>query len=451
MKAALGHNAGYGFFWLKDSNIFDLSIYHSRGDLALNGILNFDMVMIPLKDETLESWFDKNKDKSVEQLLKRRLVVDEHGGYVDWLKKDGKLVNDLNIAADPHIVSIRLARSFAKIGRIGLPDALKETLQQALERPPKNRLQIIRNLEKMIEDKVAYSELKTLQSIGFFKIYPELDQILSKIQPLKLKKYLANFVAKKTTQTPLIASLYEMLSTQNKLELAKDIELVHPKWAQHEMQVLNDKMTGRKRIGIFTGVFNPIHSGHIEVIQNAIKAGQLDVIYIVPTPATTHNEKPIEWKHRLEMARMATEGISEVRVIDPSYLTALNINTGEAIRKLQADLGTGNSFVQVMGLDSFERYHHAGRYDKTAKNEILVMARGGGALPLPETEIGSNLIYFDKQKTENFKEENRSSTQIRNILETGGSIKKLVSEKVEQYIHKNSLYKPQALKCGALF
>lgn len=451
MKAALSHNAGYGFFWLKDKNIFDLSVYHSRADLALNGILNFDMVMIPLRDQTLESWFVKNKNKSVEQLLKNNRIIDEHGGYVDWLKKDGKLINHLNVEADPFVISIRLTRSFAKIGRIGLPEGLAKDLTQALNRQPKNRLQIVRNLEKMLEDKVAYSELKTLQSIGFFKIYPELDQVISNFKQAELKEYLAKFIAEKTTQKPLIAALYETLSAKSKLELAKDIELVHPKWAQHEIKVQTDIVSGKQRVGIFTGVFNPMHLGHIEVIKNALKAAQLDLIYVIPTPATTHNEKPIEWQHRLEIAKLSTKNIPQVRVIDPSYLESLNISTGAAMEKLKADLGD-KTYVQVMGLDSFERYNKAGRYDKDSKNEIIVMSRGDGKLPLAEAEMGSNIIYFDKQKTANFAEENRSSTQIRDRLAKGESIISLVSKEVENYIHKNRLYRPAgALMCNSIF
>ena len=42
-----------------------------------------------------------------------------------------------------------------------------------------------------------------------------------------------------------------------------------------------------KRIGLFGGTFNPIHLGHIQVIQEVKKGFGLDKIFIIPSALTT--------------------------------------------------------------------------------------------------------------------------------------------------------------------
>lgn len=197
------YNAGYGFFFIdeqtkKKSAIFDLSIYHTPNDLKLNGILDFDTIMIKLDSkQDLSSWarsLEVNQQLiPANQLHQSKKIVDPNGGYDSWTARRVKIENWDQIVREPGQVTIRLARSLGKIGATEFTpeDAAKlRTLLQADK--TNNHLQFVRNLLKLFEDPTAAVELKILASVGTFgRISPTLqarlqnltaDQIKEKIQ-----------------------------------------------------------------------------------------------------------------------------------------------------------------------------------------------------------------------------------------------------------------------------
>jgi nicotinate-nucleotide adenylyltransferase len=56
------------------------------------------------------------------------------------------------------------------------------------------------------------------------------------------------------------------------------------------------------RIGIFGGTFDPPHSAHIHLVQNAISEFQLDRVYIVPSKFPPGKEPVASYEKRLEWA-----------------------------------------------------------------------------------------------------------------------------------------------------
>jgi len=103
------YNAGYGFF-LKQPNgeIFDISFYHRPADLDLNGCLNVDTVMIPLRsDETLAQLVDKMRGRRYATLARKGVIHDRYGGYKGWQKKRYKVVHWAELESKPELWSIR--------------------------------------------------------------------------------------------------------------------------------------------------------------------------------------------------------------------------------------------------------------------------------------------------------------------------------------------------------
>lgn len=59
-----------------------------------------------------------------------------------------------------------------------------------------------------------------------------------------------------------------------------------------------------QRIGIFPGVFDPIHNGHIAFAAAAQKAADLDAVYIIPESNPWHKTNVTPLRHRMAMVRL---------------------------------------------------------------------------------------------------------------------------------------------------
>ena len=68
----------------------------------------------------------------------------------------------------------------------------------------------------------------------------------------------------------------------------------------------------RKRIGIYSGSFNPVHNGHISLAKYLLDSDIVDDVWIVVSPLNplkTASDELIADELRLQMAKIAFEGI----------------------------------------------------------------------------------------------------------------------------------------------
>lgn len=71
------------------------------------------------------------------------------------------------------------------------------------------------------------------------------------------------------------------------------------------------------RIAIFGGSFNPVHSGHVRVVENAIRELELDKVIVIPafcSPFKTGGEAFLAPADRLELVRLAFAGIGKAEI-----------------------------------------------------------------------------------------------------------------------------------------
>lgn len=164
------YNAGYGFF-LKQPNgeVFDISFYHRPADLDLNGCLNVDTVMIPLRsNETLTQLVDKMRGRRYATLARKGVVHDRYSGYKGWQKNRYKVVHWAELESKPELWSIRLARSFGKAGKKRLPAEAIARLHAVDRRHTKrpSRTLVVRYLSRMLADPNAEAELEMVKQAG---------------------------------------------------------------------------------------------------------------------------------------------------------------------------------------------------------------------------------------------------------------------------------------------
>ncbi|KKB78986.1 nicotinate-nucleotide adenylyltransferase [Devosia soli] len=133
------------------------------------------------------------------------------------------------------------------------------------------------------------------------------------------------------------------------------------------------------RIGLFGGSFNPIHAGHLLVMEETLRRLELDAMWVLVTPGNplkNHDElRPLA-----ERVRAAREAIANPRI----HVTGFEAQKGfrytwQTVRFLAQAL-PDRKFVWIMGADSLADFHRWERWqDIAATLPIAAYARPGAS------------------------------------------------------------------------
>jgi len=183
--------------------VLDISFYHTPADLGLNGCLNIDTVMIPLRsNETLSDVAGKLRGKSYAKAVGRGLVVDDHGGYKGWQENRLKVAHPAELTSKSVLWTIRLARSFGKAEYNELPPEVVEVLRKGdaqVRSRPKSQL-VSRYMQRLLDDPRAEVELKMVKDVGILQRHAGARRLLGSPggwQVNTLRERLAAAAAKK--------------------------------------------------------------------------------------------------------------------------------------------------------------------------------------------------------------------------------------------------------------
>lgn len=133
------------------------------------------------------------------------------------------------------------------------------------------------------------------------------------------------------------------------------------------------------RIGLFGGSFNPIHEGHVLVMEETLRRLELDMLWVLVTPGNPlkdHSElAPLE--QRVEAAR---QFIRSPRIRVTGFEAGKGFRyTWQTVRFLTRSL-RDRRFVWIMGADSLADFHHWERWQDIAMTlPIAVYARPGAS------------------------------------------------------------------------
>ncbi|PID99145.1 hypothetical protein CSA80_03460 [Candidatus Saccharibacteria bacterium] len=71
-----------------------------------------------------------------------------------------------------------------------------------------------------------------------------------------------------------------------------------------------------QRIGIYSGTFDPVHSGHISFALQAIEKAQLDGVYFAPERIPRGKRRVTHFAHRTTMIRRAVRPHAQLHVLE---------------------------------------------------------------------------------------------------------------------------------------
>ena len=194
------------------------------------------------------------------------------------------------------------------------------------------------------------------------------------------------------------------------------------------------------RLGVFGGTFDPPHIGHLLVAGDATEALRLDRLLFVPAAiqplkGESSGAPPAD---RLEMVRLLA-GTDARFAVDPIEIErdglSYTVETLAAVAEREPD---AERFFLVGAdvLASLHRWREPERVQRLAR--LVVLERAGSAANATETARGAlaaDVIFLPTRRVD------VSSTEIRERVRTGRSIRGFVPDAVAAYIAAAELYR----------
>ena len=166
-----------------------------------------------------------------------------------------------------------------------------------------------------------------------------------------------------------------------------------------------------RKVGIFGGSFNPIHTGHIALAQAVQKQCGLDEVWLMVSPQNPlkrNDSDLLDDSLRFEMAQKALEGVEGVKACDYEFHLPKPSYTWNTLQNLTKDY-PDYTFTLLIGGDNwahFQRWRHW--KDILWHHDVIVYPRDEyqGTISVPLLNV--------------------SSTEIRKRVRAGQSISGLV-------------------------
>lgn len=191
------------------------------------------------------------------------------------------------------------------------------------------------------------------------------------------------------------------------------------------------------RIGLFGGTFDPLHLGHLIVAEEAREKLKLDGVVFVPSGVPPHKNRGdvSDAEARLEMTRLGVEGNESFVVSDFEARRESTSFTIETVAHFKRTIGNDAELFLIVGADSILEISTWKEPRKLVSEcSPVVVSRPGFDLAGLEPWIRDRVTILDTVQV------GISSTDIRERVAGGRSIRYLVSPQVAAYIFKNGLY-----------
>jgi nicotinate-nucleotide adenylyltransferase len=199
----------------------------------------------------------------------------------------------------------------------------------------------------------------------------------------------------------------------------------------------------RLRIGVLGGSFDPIHVGHLSIAGEVRERLALSRMLFVPAGQPPHKlgKRLTDATHRLAMVRLAIERdphfeLSRVDIDRPGPCYSV-----DTVRLLIQAWGEGTQIYFTIGADSLAELPTWYRPEELLRLCQVVAVGRPGYCARPEDLAdrfpdAPPVLYLELARLVDV-----SSTDIRRRVAEGRSIRGMVPEAVERYIHEHDLYR----------
>ena len=191
--------------------------------------------------------------------------------------------------------------------------------------------------------------------------------------------------------------------------------------------------------GVFGGLFDPIHLGHLRLAQEIVIRASLEGVLFTLSAVPPHREAMavVSFEHRLAMLMLAVEGYDQLAVSDierrlsaPSY----TLHTLQALKKRFPE----RNLCFIIGADNLRTFTTWHRWQEILEiSHLLVGVRPGVQVEVPDELPPDRVQIFDTPPID------ISSTIVRKKIIEGASaseLAELVPSRVVEYIMRHRLY-----------
>ncbi len=200
------------------------------------------------------------------------------------------------------------------------------------------------------------------------------------------------------------------------------------------------------KVGIFGGTFNPVHNGHLIMLDKFISQMNIDQCYVVPAAISPFKTNFSVFQatdyDRLFMLKLAIKNINNnVEVLDYEIIkggVSYTIDTIEFLKNIHPE----DDFYLLIGADQAIAFDKWKRWEEILSNSNICIVRRPD---IDNTYLEQNIklifgSYINKIHYIDAPIINITATQIREKLKNKDSISGLVPKQVEEYIAENKLY-----------
>lgn len=213
--------------------------------------------------------------------------------------------------------------------------------------------------------------------------------------------------------------------------------------------------------GLFGGTFNPVHRGHVQIVDTIGQVFALDEIVVIPAANPPHKnaQNMADAVDRLDMARLAFDVMPNVRVSDAELRRSGRSYTIDTVNRFLGPDNAGDHLYLIMGLDAFLEIHtwksHLALMEKVP---IIVVRRPSDGSETEQLEsylksVISQTFVFSPDAGAYFNDTLQpvffyqppridiSSSDIRQRVSAGLPVDDLVPPAVAAFIKKKGLYR----------
>ena len=206
------------------------------------------------------------------------------------------------------------------------------------------------------------------------------------------------------------------------------------------------------------GTFNPVHLGHLRAAEEVAESLELTQVIFMPAANPPHKSAVglVSFEHRYRMLELAVRDSPLFTLSDLEYQRPGKSYSVETLTQLSSQYGGDEELYFVLGLDAFLELPTWKSYRELFNLcHFVVVARPGvspeSLAEMLKTQVSDS--YFFNSEVQGYVHPNKyivyykeitlldiSSSNIRNLLASGRSVRYLVPEKVEHYIRQQGLY-----------
>lgn len=198
-----------------------------------------------------------------------------------------------------------------------------------------------------------------------------------------------------------------------------------------------------KKYGIFGGSFNPIHYGHLMICEYIKEEMGLDKVIFIPTGNPPHKDLEVSAKDRYEMVRLAIFPNPDFEISDIETTRVKMSYTVDTIRELKK-IYREEKLYFLIGLDSIFQLKTWMKIGDLSKEIEFVVALRPGYINKDEINREIDFLrenFGTKVNLINTPLYEISSTDLRDRIREGKSLRYLIPKKVLDYIEESGFYK----------